>query len=156
MTGSHCWMWTKLLSHESTTAGQRCWKRWIARSLKLVDFIFYLQFLSAIISIEIFNFFRWLRRRKTSPDIHSGTSISWTTWRTICRSQNSTKMFPPNCIWWTMFTGTLHNQKSTIKLLIRSANYTPPGHYAKCFHNTEHVLTLHNHFPTRCLGKQLA
>ena len=38
----------------------------------------------------------------------------------------------------------------------RSANYTPPGHYVKCFHNTEHVLTLHNHFPTRCLGKQVS
>ena len=38
----------------------------------------------------------------------------------------------------------------------RSANYTPPGHYAKCLHNTEHVLTLHNHYPTRCLGKQLS
>ena len=24
-----------------------------------------------------------------------------------------------------------------------------------CFHNTEHVLTIHNHYPTRCLGKQL-
>ena len=36
----------------------------------------------------------------------------------------------------------------------RSANYTKPGHYIKCFHNTEHVLTLHNHFPTRCLGKK--
>ena len=35
--------------------------------------------------------------------------------------------------------------------MTRSANYTPPGQYVKCFHNTEHVLTLHNHFPTRCL-----
>jgi len=34
----------------------------------------------------------------------------------------------------------------------RSANYTKPGHYIKCFHNTEHVLTIHNHYPTRCLG----
>ena len=39
--------------------------------------------------------------------------------------------------------------------LCRSANYTKPGHYVKCFHNTEHVLTIHNHFPTRCIGKQL-
>ena len=39
-------------------------------------------------------------------------------------------------------------------LYCRSANYTPPGHYIKCFHNTEHVLTLHNHYPTRCLGKE--
>ena len=38
-------------------------------------------------------------------------------------------------------------------LKYRSANYTKPGHYIKCFHNTEHVLTLHNHYPTRCLGK---
>ena len=25
-----------------------------------------------------------------------------------------------------------------------------------CFHNTEHVLTIHIHHPTRCLGKQLS
>ena len=46
-------------------------------------------------------------------------------------------------------------QIQIITKMIRSANYTPPGHYIKCFHNTEHVLTLHNHYPTRCLGKQL-
>ena len=34
----------------------------------------------------------------------------------------------------------------------RSANYTPPGHYIKCFHNSEHILALHNHFPRACLG----
>lgn len=34
----------------------------------------------------------------------------------------------------------------------RSANYTPPGHYIKCFHNSEHILALHNHFPKGCIG----
>ena len=34
----------------------------------------------------------------------------------------------------------------------RSANYTKPGAYVKCFHNTEKVLILHNHFPLGCLG----
>ena len=34
----------------------------------------------------------------------------------------------------------------------RSAKYTPPGHYIKCFHNSEHILALHNHFPRACLG----
>eukprot|EP00095_Tigriopus_kingsejongensis_P007169 snap_masked-scaffold211_size255937-processed-gene-1.13 protein:Tk07169 transcript:snap_masked-scaffold211_size255937-processed-gene-1.13-mRNA-1 annotation:"PREDICTED: uncharacterized protein LOC103506484" len=34
----------------------------------------------------------------------------------------------------------------------RSANYTKPGQYVKCFHNTEKVLILHNHFPLGCLG----
>ena len=28
----------------------------------------------------------------------------------------------------------------------RSSLYTPPGHYVKCFHNPDTVLTLHNHF----------
>ena len=34
----------------------------------------------------------------------------------------------------------------------RSENYTKPGQYVKCFHNTEKVLILHNHFPLGCLG----
>ena len=34
----------------------------------------------------------------------------------------------------------------------RSANYTKPGQYVKCFHNPEKVLILHNHFPLGCLG----
>ena len=34
----------------------------------------------------------------------------------------------------------------------RSANYTKVGQYVKCFHNTEKVLILHNHFPLACLG----
>ena len=29
----------------------------------------------------------------------------------------------------------------------RSANYTKPGQYVKCFHNPEKALILHNHFP---------
>ena len=132
MTGLHFWMWTKLLSNESTTAWQRCWKRWVARSLQLVNSnfqfvssslqlvniyfqcsIFCHQFTPAGPSILMFNISRRLRRPKSSPDGLSWTSIFWTTWRTICRSQNYTKMFPPHCTWWTMFTGTLHNLKST-------------------------------------------
>ena len=38
-------------------------------------------------------------------------------------------------------------------MVFRSANYTPPGHYIKCFHNSEHVLALHNHFPKGCVGR---
>ena len=38
-------------------------------------------------------------------------------------------------------------------LATRSANYTPPGHYIKCFHNSEHILALHNHFPKGCVGR---
>lgn len=34
----------------------------------------------------------------------------------------------------------------------RSQNYTKPGQYVKCFHNTERVVSLHNHFPLNCLG----
>ncbi|KAG4078302.1 hypothetical protein HA402_013012 [Bradysia odoriphaga] len=34
----------------------------------------------------------------------------------------------------------------------RAQNYTKPKQYVKCFHNTEEVLTLHNHFPVSCLG----
>ena len=40
------------------------------------------------------------------------------------------------------------NQKKTQ----RSSNYTPPGHYIKCFHNTDRVTALHNHFPKACIG----
>ena len=35
----------------------------------------------------------------------------------------------------------------------RSVNYTRPGHYVKCFFNTEVVLAVFNHFPFSCLGK---
>jgi len=34
----------------------------------------------------------------------------------------------------------------------RSANYTKPGQYVKCFHNPDKALILHNHFPLGCLG----
>lgn len=34
----------------------------------------------------------------------------------------------------------------------RTQNHTPKGHYIKCFHNTESILTLHNHFPLKCLN----
>ena len=34
----------------------------------------------------------------------------------------------------------------------RSANYTKPNQYVKCFHNVERILTLHNHFPLACLN----
>lgn len=35
----------------------------------------------------------------------------------------------------------------------RSANYTKPGQYVKCFHNTQRVVSLHNHFPLNCFGR---
>lgn len=35
----------------------------------------------------------------------------------------------------------------------RSKNYTQPGQYVKCFHNTERVVSLHNHFPMNCFGQ---
>lgn len=35
--------------------------------------------------------------------------------------------------------------------LHKSENYTQPGHYVKCFHDTETVHTLHNHYPMSCL-----
>ncbi|XP_068224432.1 uncharacterized protein [Palaemon carinicauda] len=38
--------------------------------------------------------------------------------------------------------------------IYRSGNYTKPGAYVKCFHDTERVLTLHNHFPFSCIGPQ--
>ena len=34
----------------------------------------------------------------------------------------------------------------------RSANYTQPRQYVKCFHDPQEVLILHNHFPLGCLG----
>ncbi|KAI2809534.1 hypothetical protein BLOT_000683 [Blomia tropicalis] len=34
----------------------------------------------------------------------------------------------------------------------RSQNYTKPGQYVKCFHNTERAVSLHNHFPLNCFG----
>lgn len=34
----------------------------------------------------------------------------------------------------------------------RAKNFTKPGQYVKCFHNTEKVLILHNHYPLACLG----
>lgn len=33
----------------------------------------------------------------------------------------------------------------------RTTNYTRAGYYVKCFHNTDRVLTLHNHFPFSCI-----
>ncbi len=36
----------------------------------------------------------------------------------------------------------------------RSANYTKPNQYVKCFHNVAKILTLHNHFPLACLNGQ--
>ncbi|KAG7197192.1 hypothetical protein KM043_007270 [Ampulex compressa] len=34
----------------------------------------------------------------------------------------------------------------------RSRNFTMPNQYIKCFHDTERVVTVHNHFPLACLG----
>ena len=39
-----------------------------------------------------------------------------------------------------------------LRHIYRSANYTKPGQYVKCFHNPEKALILHNHFPLGCLG----
>lgn len=39
-----------------------------------------------------------------------------------------------------------------LRNVYRAANYTKPGHYAKCFHDPQLILTLHNHFPFSCLG----
>ena len=36
--------------------------------------------------------------------------------------------------------------------MYRSRNYTKPRYGAKCFHNPERVLILHNHFPLACLN----
>ena len=36
--------------------------------------------------------------------------------------------------------------------IYRSANYTKPRQYVKCFHDPQQVLILHNHFPLGCLG----
>lgn len=35
----------------------------------------------------------------------------------------------------------------------RSKNYTKPGLFVKCFHNTDRVVSLHNHFPMNCFGQ---
>lgn len=37
--------------------------------------------------------------------------------------------------------------------VFRSKNFTKPGSYVKCFHNTERVVSLHNHFPLNCFGQ---
>ncbi|XP_066959547.1 uncharacterized protein [Macrobrachium rosenbergii] len=34
----------------------------------------------------------------------------------------------------------------------RSSNYNKKTHYVKCFHDTDRVLTVHNHFPLSCIG----
>ncbi|XP_049779911.1 uncharacterized protein LOC126176783 [Schistocerca cancellata] len=34
----------------------------------------------------------------------------------------------------------------------RAKNFTKAGQFVKCFHDTERVLALHNHFPFHCLG----
>lgn len=33
----------------------------------------------------------------------------------------------------------------------RTQNYTPPRHYAKTFHKTSEIITLHNHLPLQCV-----
>ena len=33
----------------------------------------------------------------------------------------------------------------------RSSEYSKPGFYVKCFHRTDRVKTLHNHYPFGCL-----
>lgn len=34
----------------------------------------------------------------------------------------------------------------------RAKNFTKPGAYVKCFHDTQRVVSLHNHFPLNCFG----
>ncbi|XP_055389134.1 uncharacterized protein LOC129618425 [Condylostylus longicornis] len=34
----------------------------------------------------------------------------------------------------------------------RAKNFTKPNEFVKCFHDPEHVVVLHNHFPLGCLG----
>ena len=36
--------------------------------------------------------------------------------------------------------------------IYRSAKYTKPCEHVKCFHSTDEVLILHNHFPIECLS----
>lgn len=36
--------------------------------------------------------------------------------------------------------------------IYRAENYTKKGHYVKGFHNTDHVMVLHNHFSLACLS----
>ena len=87
---------------------------------------------------------------------------SSTTLQTTSKSQKSLTTSLPVFTFWTMYTGgsTLlevpaqNNQFETACNYKRSSNATPAGHYVKCFHNSEHVLALHNHFPKACLGSK--
>lgn len=36
----------------------------------------------------------------------------------------------------------------------RSKNFAKPGYHVKCFHDTEHVLGVHNHYPISCLSSE--
>jgi len=46
------------------------------------------------------------------------------------------------------FPGYMH----MLQHVQRSANYTKPNQYVKCFHDVQKILTIHNHFPLACLG----
>ncbi|XP_069172171.1 uncharacterized protein [Procambarus clarkii] len=50
--------------------------------------------------------------------------------------------------------GYFHDIPSYMHLMqhvYRAANYSKPGYNMKCFHDTQKVLTLHNHYPFSCL-----
>ncbi|KAK7021977.1 hypothetical protein SK128_006311 [Halocaridina rubra] len=34
----------------------------------------------------------------------------------------------------------------------RAEHYTKPGQYVKCFHDSDRILILHNHYPFKCIG----
>ena len=47
---------------------------------------------------------------------------------------------------------TIPRHLHMLQHVYRSANYTKPNQYVKCFHDVERILTLHNHFPLACLN----
>jgi hypothetical protein len=45
------------------------------------------------------------------------------------------------------------NYLHMLQHIYRSSNYTKPGQYVKSFHNIEHIVSMHNHFPLNCFGR---
>lgn len=48
---------------------------------------------------------------------------------------------------------TIPKHMHMLQHVYRSANYTKPNQYVKCFHDVQRILTLHNHFPISCLNE---
>ncbi|XP_069187451.1 uncharacterized protein [Procambarus clarkii] len=51
--------------------------------------------------------------------------------------------------------GHVHNIPPYLHMMqhiYRAANYTPPGHYVKCLHDPEKIVTIHNHYPFSCFA----